>query len=176
MALQLRTATVDDAGPLAALAEATFRATFADTNSAQDMDQYCASSFGTALQLQEIKDPDLVTMVADQGGELVAFGQLRRGSAPACVRAVRPAEIRRLYLDRAWHGQGLAQQLMAALMTRAESWQADAVWLGVWEHNPRAVAFYEKSGFRVVGDHEFVLGTDRQRDLVMMHQGQRLAP
>ncbi len=46
----------------------------------------------------------------------------------------------------------------------------DVVWLGVWEHNPRAIAFYKKIGFREVGSHVFPLGTDPQRDLIFMRK------
>jgi diamine N-acetyltransferase len=43
----------------------------------------------------------------------------------------------------------------------------DTVWLGVWEHNPRAIAFYEKWGFEKFGAHDFLLGTDLQTDILM---------
>lgn len=44
---------------------------------------------------------------------------------------------------------------------------ADVVWLGVWERNPRAIAFYRRSGFVEVGEHVFQLGSDPQRDVIM---------
>ena len=57
---------------------------------------------------------------------------------------------------------------MDACLATAREWEADLLWLGVWEHNPRAIAFYEKRGFRAIGAQEFLLGADRQRDLVMV--------
>jgi ribosomal protein S18 acetylase RimI-like enzyme len=44
---------------------------------------------------------------------------------------------------------------------------AGAVWLGVWERNARAIAFYRKCGFADVGSQTFELGSDRQQDRVM---------
>jgi ribosomal protein S18 acetylase RimI-like enzyme len=64
-------------------------------------------------------------------------------------------------------GQGIAQELMHACIRELEQRGADAVWLGVWEHNPRAIAFYKKSGFVEVGNQVFPLGGDLQRDIVM---------
>jgi ribosomal protein S18 acetylase RimI-like enzyme len=101
----------------------------------------------------------------------VGFGQLRAGAAPAGVGGRSPREIYRLYVAEAWHGRGVAQPLMRRLIEQALGSGADGVWLGVWEHNPRAIAFYRKSGFVEVGEHTFVLGTDRQRDLVMQYRG-----
>jgi len=56
---------------------------------------------------------------------------------------------------------------MDLCVTQARTWDADVLWLGVWERNQRAISFYEKGGFRAVGSHTFLLGTDEQRDIVM---------
>ncbi len=45
---------------------------------------------------------------------------------------------------------------------------AKTLWLGVWERNDRAHAFYEKCGFADVGEHIFLFGTDPQTDRVMV--------
>jgi ribosomal protein S18 acetylase RimI-like enzyme len=76
-------------------------------------------------------------------------------------------EIVRFYVDRPWHGRGVAQTLMAAAASMARAAGARTLWLGVWERNERAIAFYRKSGFADVGTKIFVLGTDHQRDLVL---------
>ena len=73
-------------------------------------------------------------------------------------------ELKRLYVARAWHGQGVAQALMDAALDTARARGAQTLWLGVWERNPRAVAFYAKYGFVRVGEHTFVLGGDAQTD------------
>ncbi len=86
------------------------------------------------------------------------------------VRAERPAELHRIYVASEWHGRGVAGDLMRQVIAAAVESGADCVWLGVWEHNPRAIAFYRKFGFRVVGDHSFMLGNDRQRDLILAAQ------
>jgi ribosomal protein S18 acetylase RimI-like enzyme len=83
------------------------------------------------------------------------------------IAGLKTAEIARLYADQRWHGRGLGGALMHVCIATARDWGADLLWLGVWERNARAIAFYEKHGFRVIGEQEFQLGADRQRDLVM---------
>ena len=163
----IRQATGADAASLAELAERTFRETFAQTNRAEDIDVHCRYSYGESIQAAEIRDPGRTTLVCHVRDGLIAYGQLRWASAPSCVVATRPAEIQRLYVDARWHGKGVAHALMASLLDTAVAGGADVVWLGVWEKNPRAMSFYSKSGFAVVGDHVFVLGNDPQRDLVL---------
>jgi len=83
------------------------------------------------------------------------------------VRGPAPLELKRLYVARAWHGHGVAQALMDAALTAARAHGAQTLWLGVWERNARAAAFYRKYGFTRVGEHTFVLGTDPQTDWVL---------
>jgi ribosomal protein S18 acetylase RimI-like enzyme len=164
----LRDATAADAAALAELAERTFRDTFAASNTPENLDAFCAGAYGTAIQGREIADPRMATVLAEHQGRLVGFGQLRWGPPPECVSAQRPVEIQRLYVDAPWHGRGVAQALMGELLERAATGGADQVWLGVWEHNLRAIAFYRKLGFAAVGAHVFPVGQDPQRDLVLV--------
>jgi ribosomal protein S18 acetylase RimI-like enzyme len=164
----IRIAMPSDAKSLAALAEATFRDTFGSMNSAEDMKLHCQTSYGESIQRSEISDPDIVTMVSEDGGQLIAYAQLRWSEAPHCVAAKYPGEIQRLYVAKAWLGKGIAQDLMAVCIKEIERRGSDLIWLGVWERNPRAIAFYRKFGFAEVGDHIFPLGTDPQRDVIMV--------
>jgi GNAT superfamily N-acetyltransferase len=163
----IRAAVDADAGALAELAERTFRAAFEADNTAEDMAAHVARSYSPARQAAELADPALATLVAEHDGALVAYAQLRRGSAPACVTGPSPVEVWRFYVDQVWHGRGLARALMGAAAGAASDGGAATLWLGVWERNPRAMAFYGKMGFTPVGAQVFLLGDDPQRDLVM---------
>ena len=163
----IRRAEAHDAAVLAELAERTFRDAFGHANRPDDLDLHCRSSYNAERQSSEIADPSMTTLVADRDGALVGYGQLRWSTPPAGVIGTRAAEIQRLYVDQCFHGEGVAQTLMAALQAAAEAGAADVLWLGVWEHNPRAIAFYKKVGFSQVGEQLFTLGRDPQRDIVL---------
>jgi ribosomal protein S18 acetylase RimI-like enzyme len=163
----VRRAELIDAAPLAALAERTFRAAFGSTNTRENMDAHCAGAYGEIIQASEITNPKIETFVFDDGAELVGYMQLRWATAPPCVLASRPAEIQRIYVDQRWHGKGIAQALMSQAFAAAVLGEADQVWLGVWENNPRALAFYQKLGFKKVGYHVFQLGNDPQHDWIL---------
>jgi ribosomal protein S18 acetylase RimI-like enzyme len=163
----IRQARRCDAKKLAAIAEDTFRDTFADVNTPEDMTLHCRASYSEAIQAEEIASPNMVTLLCEHAGRLVGFAQLRWGKAPGCVVAEAPGEIQRLYVARDCHGKGVAHDLMTACMGEMTIRQSDVAWLGVWERNPRAIAFYRKFGFLEVGAHVFPLGSDPQRDIVM---------
>ena len=171
--VRVRTATVADARRLSELGAATFRQTFEGENTAEDMASYLADAFTPVRQAAEITDPAGTVLVAERRGasaddaELVGYVHLVSGPAPAAVRGPAPLELKRLYVARAWHGQGVAQALMDAALDAARARGAATLWLGVWERNPRAVAFYAKYGFTRVGEHTFVLGADAQTDWLL---------
>lgn len=166
----IRMAKLSDAKNLADLAERTFVDAFGEQNSEEDIMLHCQSSFSEAIQSEEISNPDYVILVVEDDRELVAYAQLRWGECPSCVSANAPGEIQRIYVDKAWHGKGLAQELMAECLTVMAERDTDVVWLGVWEKNPRAISFYKKLSFREVGGHIFNLGRDRQQDIIMVRE------
>lgn len=163
----IRLARPADAAALAELAARTFREAFGADNRPEDLALHLATAYGPAQQTRELADPTILTLVADEGGVLVAFAQLRRGAPPASVVGADPIELWRFYVAADWHGRGLAQQLMARVVDAARGAGAATLWLGVWERNPRAIAFYLKAGYSEVGTHLFVVGTDPQTDRIM---------
>jgi ribosomal protein S18 acetylase RimI-like enzyme len=164
----IRHANAADAKKLSVLAEETFRTTFGSMNTVEDMRLHCTSSYSETLQLAEISNTEILTLVCEDGSNLIAFAQLRWPEPPGCVCAKKAGEIQRLYVAQDWHGKGIAQHLMAACFEEMVKRESDLVWLGVWERNPRAISFYQKLGFSEVGAHVFPLGTDPQRDIIMV--------
>lgn len=131
------------------------------------MAAYIASNFSVDAERSELGDPDRAVWIAeDDGHAAIGYAAVRRGATTDGI-AGKAAEVQRLYVDAAWHGHGAGHALMRACIARARTWRCDVIWLGVWERNPRAIAFYEKVGFRVVGRQPFVLGRDVQEDFVM---------
>lgn len=168
--VQIRVAHPGDAAALAALAEAIFRDSFAADTRPEDLAAHITAVFGPAQQRAELTDARMTTLVAVQGLRLVAYAQVRQAPAPAVVPAGASLELQRFYVSREWHGRGLAQRLMAGVLQVARERGAALLWLGAWERNPRAMAFYRKMGFTDVGSHIFQMGSDRQVDRVMVRQ------
>ena len=167
-AVRIRIARESDAALLAELAERTFREAFGDDNTPADMDLHCARNYGVEIQRRELADPRVTYLIAEVAGNAAAFALVREGSdTPACVTGPAPVEILRFYVDRRWHGRGVAQALMAACDGEARRRGARTIWLGVFERNQKARRFYEKVGFRDVGAKTFTVGTDVQSDRVV---------
>ncbi len=164
----IRRATARDAAAVAALAARTFAETFGADTRPEDMAAHLATAYGVPQQTAEIASADSVTLVGHVGGVLAAFAQVRRKELPAGVAGHAPIEIQRFYVDRRWHGQGVAAPLMDACLAATRGLGGQAVWLSVWERNLRAQAFYAKRGFVRSGTADFWVGPDRQTDHIFV--------
>jgi len=162
----IRRATVADAAVLAAFGARSFADTFGAFHTPADLAMHLDEAFGVAQQTAELEDPATVTLFAEIDGALAGFTQVYAGAVPECVTGPAPIEIKRFYVDTPWHGQGVAQRLIDAAYALGRERRAQTVWLGVWEHNPRAIAFYRRQGFAQVGAHTFMVGTDATTDLL----------
>lgn len=166
--LTFRRGQFADADALARFAARTFAETFGPDNRPEDIAAHLASSYGPAQQGRELTDPDYITLLIEGSDGIAGYAQLRRGNPPPCVATDAPVELYRFYVDRHWQGTGLAQRLMAAVHSAAHAWGGRSIWLSVWERNPRAIAYYVKSGYRDVGTADFYVGPDRQTDRVLV--------
>lgn len=167
MTVAIRLATIDDAALLAELGAKTFSDTFAADNTPENMAAYLAAAFSPAKQAAEIAEPGALFLIAEIDGNEVGYTRLHEGPAPECITGRRPIEIARFYARKEWIGGGVGGALMRAILAEAERRGCDVIWLDVWEHNPRAIAFYRKWGFEIAGEQSFQLGDDLQRDWLM---------
>lgn len=165
--MRVRRATLADAPALTAFGRRVFEQTFAAENDPNDLRAYLDGAYVEPRQEQELADPGVDTLLIESGEAIIAFAQLRDVPAGTGVTGPHPIELWRFYVDFEWHGRGIAPALMAAAEDAARARGGSTLWLGVWERNVRAQAFYRKQGFTVVGSQIFALGADPQRDLVM---------
>lgn len=162
-AIHIRYATVSDAALLAELGAKTFQDTFAADNTPENMVAYIETAFGPAVQAAELNRETSLFLIAESDDEAIGYARLR-------WKDTHTVELQRIYVLNVWMGHGVGGALMEACLQEAETRGFATIWLGVWEHNPRAVAFYKKWGFEQVGTHVFHLGDDPQTDLIMQRK------
>jgi GNAT superfamily N-acetyltransferase len=162
----IRQCEVKDAPIIVDLGRRTFLDTFAAVNESEHIQSYVSEAFSPDQITSELVDPDSIFLLAETGGIPVGYAKIRAGVPPDCVTGTNPVEVERIYSDHAFLGKGVGAGLMRTCLNLATTLGHDAVWLGVWDQNPRAIAFYKKWGFEIVGEKTFMLGTDIQRDTV----------
>ena len=165
--LNIRRARIEDANLLVELGAQTFAETFIEDNTPEDMEAYLAASFNLEKLTTELTDPLSIFFIAEVGGNAAGYAKIHSGEAPQDIEGQKPVELVRLYVSRKWLGLGVGQALMQRCIDEAREKGCQTIWLGVWERNNRALAFYRKWNFYEVGEHIFQLGSDPQRDILM---------
>ena len=165
--ITIRTASIKDARLLADLGAITFHDTFMSSNTEKDMELYLEKNFSAGQLERELKEEGTTFIIAELNGEAVGYAKMRTQEEPEGLNESNQIEIERIYSRKEYFGKAVGKTLMEACLSFARSGGHKVAWLGVWEHNPRAIAFYVKCGFEKFGTHPFVLGTDLQTDILM---------
>ena len=162
----IRRITISEVEELQKIGRKTFRETFEEVNSEEDMLKYEAESLSIEKLTQELENPDSEFYFAVKEGEILGYLKLNFDDAQT-EKVEEGYEIERIYVLKAFHGMKVGQILFEKALQIGQEKEMSSVWLGVWEENHRALRFYEKNGFEVFGKHDFVLGEDVQTDLMM---------
>ena len=167
--VSIRQATLEDAKLLTDLSYTTFWDAFAHhpKNAPDDLAHYMRQAFNVDQIAAELEAQNAIFLIAEIDAKPAGYAKLNIDHIEDGITAERPIELARLYSHQEYIGKGVGQNLMEACFDFAQAQSRDVMWLGVWEYNPRAQRFYEKNGFRVVGNHTFQLGSDPQTDLLM---------
>jgi diamine N-acetyltransferase len=156
-----------DVAALAYIARRTFIETFESGNDPSDLAAYLETAMAETQLLGEIRTAGSTFFFARLGGEVAGYLKLNEGEAQTEKVPGRTLEIERIYVDAAFQGGGVGKALFDLALGIAKDRELDSIWLGVWEANPRAIAFYERQGFEPFGVHIFTIGRDAQRDIMM---------
>lgn len=165
--ITIRKATPADLDRLQRISRQTFAETFAGRNTDADMAKYLTERLCAERLAAELAERDSAFYFAQRGGAVIGYLKLNRGAAQTEPQHAGALEIERIYVLREFHGLKVGQLLYDKAMEVARRYDAPYIWLGVWEENPRAIAFYRKNGFCESGRHIFHLGDDKQTDLLM---------
>jgi len=166
-ALSLREADFADLASLLDLAQTSFVQAFTEGNKPENVQAYLSQAF-TPVQLEkEWRNPASTFLLASLEGKLVGYTKVNLAAAQTDVQDPESLEVARLYtLEEVW-GKGVGQFLLNAALDFAKEKGKTFVWLGVWEHNARAISFYEKNRFKAFGSHPFPFGDEIQTDWLM---------
>jgi diamine N-acetyltransferase len=166
MSLIVRYATVADAELVADLSRQTFYDTFAAQNTKEDMELFLNHQFTKAGLMAEVGAPGNIFLLAYDNDAVAGYARLREGSMPD-GSSTAALEIARLYVLQSMIGKGIGKALMQSSIEIAKAKGKQVIWLGVWEKNERAKAFYTLWGFEKFSEQPFILGQDVQRDWLM---------
>lgn len=167
MTMQLQRVTSAEIAALRQISIETFTATFGSQNTPANLRAYLARAYSEAQLTRELNQPGTTFELMLVDHQLAGYLKLNVGAAQSESMGADALEVERIYVKQAFKRQGLGTALITHALQVAQQGGQRTVWLGVWEHNDAAQAFYAHMGFEAVSDHVFQLGDDVQRDIIM---------
>ena len=160
---------IDDLTKLQTISRSTFAQTFNEHNNPEDMQAYFDNSFSVEKLSSELNNQNSTFYFAVDNSinSVVGYLKVNTGDAQSEKKDLNAFEIERIYVDKTYFGKKVGQLLFDKAIEIAKSKKVSYVWLGVWEENHRALAFYTKNGFKAFDKHLFKLGNDEQSDILM---------
>ncbi len=165
--MQIRKLNSSDSENLRKISIQTFKETFEEVNTEEDMQKYLDENLSIEKLKTELENPNSEFYFAENNDEILGYLKLNFKDAQTEKLEENHFEIERIYVLKAFLGQKIGQILFDKAIEIGREKNLEYVWLGVWEENHRAIRFYEKNDFEIFGKHDFVLGEDVQTDLLM---------
>lgn len=165
--IEIRKVNIGDVRQLQKIGIQTFTESFSDVNTEENMLQYLEQAFSEERLEKELNDPHSEFYFAFSEAEVIGYIKLNSGQAQTELKDKKGLEIERIYVSKEFQGKNVGQKLYEKSLQVADKIDADYVWLGVWEENPNAIRFYKRNGFKEFDRHVFMLGEDKQWDIMM---------
>lgn len=163
----IRKVDIADVEVLAKIAKQTFRETFAHDNMEEQLQEYFEEAYNLRVLSTELENPESETYFIMHEEEVAGFLKVNWGNAQTERELENAFEIQRLYVLQTYQGFGLGKQLFEFALEHAEKNGFSWAWLGVWEHNTKAQAFYNRYGFEKFSQHRFMVGQKLDTDWLL---------
>lgn len=170
MSIHLQKITKNNVQDLQEVSIQTFTETFKDNNSEKSLNDYLNTAYELTKLEKELENPHSEFYFAYFNNELAGYLKININDAQSEKMGENALEVERIYIKKSFKRRVIGRHLIETAEQLAKKYQKNLMWLGVWEYNPKAIAFYETLGFKVIGAHSFFMGEEEQTDLIMSKQ------
>ncbi|MBS4538985.1 GNAT family N-acetyltransferase [Clostridium sp. D2Q-11] len=167
MLINTRKCTIEDSCKLQKISYETFNETFKDQNSPENINSYLERSFNLKQIEKELSNTFSHFFFVYHNNEVAGYLKVNTNDAQTEDMGDDSLEIERIYIINKFQKHGLGKSLLNKAVEIAIELNKKKIWLGVWEQNENAIAFYKKMGFVQIGDHSFYMGDEKQIDFIM---------
>ena len=167
MDLSFRECKISDLDILVKISKDTFVVAFEKDNNPADFQDYIQKAFSPDRLKKEVENPNSIFYFVFDNETLVGYFKLNMGTAQTDVHDENAMELERIYVVQQYQGKNIGAQMLTEILVLCKKLNKAYLWLGVWEHNPKAIHFYQRHGFEKFGEHPYYIGKDKQTDWLL---------
>lgn len=148
-------ATTSDKALLANIGRITLLESHGHSAPAEDIEAYVTEKYNEAAMLQELADPGNLYHIIYQEGTAAGYSKIVLHSSHENIPQPNVTKLDRIYVLKEYYGTKLGYELLRFNIDLAKQHGQAGIWLFTWVENHRAVQFYERAGFTIIGSHDF---------------------
>lgn len=167
MTVEIRNIEINDLKSLQKISIDTFMDTFASYNDPQNLNDYLKETYGQNTLRKQLMDSNSHFYFIYFNKKRAGYIKLNEYHSQTEAHNINDLEIERIYIKKEFKRMGLGRKLIDFSLKKAKEKGKENVWLGVWEKNQAAINFYTTLGFKIISQHDFFLGADKQTDYIM---------
>ena len=168
MTIKIKKCNREDLEILQEISIETFNDTFENQNSPENMKAYLEAAFNSKRLEKELSNRSSQFFFVYFNEAVAGYLKVNTNKAQSEEMGDESLEIERIYIKNNFQKHGIGKYLLNKAIEIAMERNKNKIWLGVWEKNENAIAFYKKMGFVHTDSHSFYMGDEEQIDLIMI--------
>lgn len=148
-------ATVKDCDLLTKISGQCFLESHGNSASEDDVAIFIAKTYSKKAFNNELQHSNNIYHIIYFNNEVAGYSKIVFDAPNENIQEQHVAKLDRLYLLKTFYGQHLGLKLLNFNTEISKNSLQKGVWLAVWVENLRAINFYKKMGFKIVGAYNF---------------------
>jgi len=155
--IEIVKADVNDSELIAKLGKQTFIESHGHSASKVDINAFVLKYYTTKAVAKEFEDSNVIYHLVKFNDSVVGFSKIELNSPNENIDDSNITKLARLYLLNEYYGQNLGATLFKFNLELSKHKKNNGIWLHVWVENKKAIQFYKKNGFTIVGEYDYQL-------------------
>ncbi|WP_238988424.1 GNAT family N-acetyltransferase [Aureibaculum marinum] len=148
-------ASIEHSDVIAEIGKKSFLESHGNSASVEDINSFISKTYNQKSISKEFENTKIQYHIIYFNDKAAGFSKIELNTSNKYINALNITKLDRLYLLKEFYGQGLGSQLFDFNIKLSKKQNQKGIWLAVWVENKRALNFYTKIGFKIVGNYNF---------------------
>lgn len=153
--VSIRKATPADAAIIAEIGKQSFIESHGSSAATADIDEYVAKKYTVPVVAEQLADAGNIIHLIYYDGRVAGYSKINLNTGNEHIAEQNITCLDRLYLLKEFYDLKLGAQLFEYNVAISNQAGQKGIWLYTWVGNTRAISFYARAGFKVIGKTDF---------------------
>jgi len=140
---------------IAEIGKKTFWESHGKSAAKEDIETFVFKTYNKENISKELENRNIKYHIIYYKNKAVGYSKIQLNSPNTTIEYKNVTKLDRIYLLKEFYGKNLGKKLFDFNVELSKKNNQKGIWLYVWVENLRAIKFYKKSGFKIIGKYDF---------------------